>query len=311
MTVATLTRVVVVICTHNPDENRLSRVIDSVLSNRNVPYRVVLIENASSNTEYLSGLNHYPIEILMENRIGLAFAKHTGMLQQKKNELLVFVDDDNLLNNDYLVKALQFANASKDIGVFGGQTRPAPNLNCPKWKEPFLPYLGIRTFKQSVIVRDASLHWNVAQPIGAGMCIRPEVTRYILKKSELKNFFLLGRIGKRTGSGEDAFIANQSVHLTLKWALKKDLILIHEINTDRLRVRYLVRLFYNYGYSDVLLNLANATPPPYPYPRNLINALMLYVYFAKKGRSGVIIGLRQMGIYIASRKFTSLNDTLG
>jgi hypothetical protein len=306
-----LSRVVVVICTHNPDAEKFVRVLESIFENKNTHYRVVIIENASSKSDYLSQIKDFPVEILVEEKVGNSYARHTGMQQQLSNELLIFVDDDNLLSSNYFENALDFSNQFRDVGVFGGQSHPSHDLKCPSWKLPLLPYLGIRTLeKQSPDIQNSTLHWNEAQPIGAGMCIRPEVTRHFLASSQIHKYFALGRVGKKTCSGEDSFIANQCAHLGLRWAITKDLNLIHEINQKRLDTRYLVRLLFNYGYSDVILDSANSTTPSYPYPRSIIQALARYIYFARNGRSGMIIGLRQIGIYFASRKLRSSKNAL-
>lgn len=306
-----LSRVVVVICTHNPDAKKLARVLESVFENKNAHYRVVIIDNASSNSDYLSQLKQFPIEVMFEENVGNSYARYKGMQQQLNNELLVFVDDDNLLSNNYIEKALDFANEFQDVGVFGGETLPSRDLKFPSWKIPLLPYLGIRTLDQkSPFIKESTLAWNEAQPIGAGMCIRPEVTRHFLASSQIPKYFALGRVGRKTCSGEDSFIANQCAHLGLKWAISKDLRLVHEINPNRLHIKYLVRLLFNYGYSDVILDSANSSLPSYPYPRGIIQAFARYMYFARNGRSGMIIGLRQLGIYFASRKFRSLDNAL-
>lgn len=302
-----LSRVIVVICTHNPDRTKLLKVIELVLANSNVVFRIILVENKSSNLQYLSDLKNFPIEIVREDKIGNSYARFTGMQKQSENELLVFVDDDNYISPNYLEKALDFANTFPDIGAFGGNTTAVSTLNIPTWKSPFLPYLGVRSMQEELIIKNASLNWNEAQPIGAGMCIRPEVTHYFLQKAALENYFSLGRVGKRTCSGEDAFIANQCHHLNLKWGLTNSLTLIHDIKLERLNVKYLVRLLYNYGYSDVILDRANETEPAYPYPRNAKEALLRYLYFARKGRSGLILGLRQFGLYVAFRKFNRVH----
>jgi hypothetical protein len=77
-------------------------------------------------------------------------------------DILVLVDDDNLLEPDYLKLALDISRDNPEIGAFGGISRAriaGPAL--PRWKERLLLFLGVRDYGSDVIT--STENW----PLGA------------------------------------------------------------------------------------------------------------------------------------------------
>ncbi len=137
-------------------------------------WEIALIDNASD--EPLSarvGLSWHPHgKQVREERLGLTHARLRG-LAETSADLLVFVDDDNVLNANYLETALTIANAWPILGAWGGQclaefeVSPAPHLM------PHIQSLAIRACD-----RDSWSNlptWSEAFPYGAGMCVRRKV----------------------------------------------------------------------------------------------------------------------------------------
>src|ERR1700722_2249773 len=95
----------VIICSHNPRENYLRRVLDALRA-QTLPaqeWELLLVDNAS--TEPLAGrfdLSWHPnARHVREEKTGLTPARLRG-IAEANGELLVFVDDDNVLRSDYL-----------------------------------------------------------------------------------------------------------------------------------------------------------------------------------------------------------------
>ena len=96
----------VIICTYNPEVRLIKRAIHSVLQqNTSLEFELIIVDNCSSN----NFLNHIEIEnlfnnnvrVLKESKQGLAYARIKGIVNAKY-EIIVFVDDDNELSNDYI-----------------------------------------------------------------------------------------------------------------------------------------------------------------------------------------------------------------
>ena len=109
----------VIICTHNPRPNYLRRVLDA-LRRQTLPmdqWEVLIIDNASRGrlTAATWDLSWHPrARIVREEEIGLSVARMRGM-KEAAADILVFVDDDNVLDPDYLMQLLAaFRNDLRD-----------------------------------------------------------------------------------------------------------------------------------------------------------------------------------------------------
>jgi len=297
-------KICVVVCTHNPIIEKLSRVIKCIDENRKTSdFRLVIIDNASNNSGEIQNLCNGSTEYFYEGQKGNSHARYRALKMLRRDELLIFVDDDNYIAPNFVEQVTRISAMHPECGCFGGRSYPSPYLKRARWKIDLLPYLGIIDRGSEVKLGDATLNWNNLEPIGAGMCVRPEVVKVCLDSIEKQDsYFELGRAGTSLLSGEDSFIARQTTKLNLQYGYFPDLKLIHDIKPERLRLVYLAKLLYGYGKSDVILNETLEAKPAYPYPKNTFECLMRYFYISKKGFAGLIIGFRQFGQFFASKK---------
>src|SRR5690606_36429772 len=88
--------------------------------------------------------------------------------------LIVFVEDDNVLAEAYLVRAMYFADASPRIGVFGGRIVGDFDVPPPPKIRPALPFLALRDLgdEEIHVSWDARPDFDVP---GAGMALRRDV----------------------------------------------------------------------------------------------------------------------------------------
>lgn len=130
----------VILCTHNPRPDYLARTL-SALQIQTLAleqWELLLVDNASeqilASTIDLSW--HPQSRHIRENQLGLTPARLRG-IQEATSETLVFVDDDNVLNADYLEIALSISQTSPIIGAWGGQIRAEFEVPPPVWAEPY------------------------------------------------------------------------------------------------------------------------------------------------------------------------------
>src|SRR5690348_12350374 len=98
----------VIICTHNHRLEYLSRTLEA-LRVQTLPmaeWELLLIDNASRSAVAASvNLTWHPnARHIREEVLGLTPARLRG-IQEARGKLVVFVDDDNLLDPDYLTNA--------------------------------------------------------------------------------------------------------------------------------------------------------------------------------------------------------------
>jgi glycosyltransferase involved in cell wall biosynthesis len=216
-------------------------------------WELLLIDNASDDilaSEVDLSWNPSARHI-REDELGLTPARLRG-IEESQAEVLVFVDDDNVLEIDYLATVLQISKDYSFLGTWGGQIVPGFEETPPEWTKPFWVALAIREFNED--------HWsNIVNqyettPCGAGMCIRKSVaekySELVKQDSRRKS---MGRKGKKLTSYEDSDMAFTACDMGLGTGRFAKLRLTHLMPPERLQEDYLLRLIESSTYSGVIV----------------------------------------------------------
>lgn len=247
----------VVICTHNPRTEYLLKVLNA-LSCQTLSYdlwELLLIDNASNRklAEEVDLTWHPNAYHIREERLGLTPARLRG-IKESNTEVLIFVDDDNVLDRTYLKTALGISKKYPFIGAWGGQIFGEYEVSPPDWAKPYLCYLAIREFEQ---VQWSNLIYLLeTTPSGAGMCIRKQVgdKYHSLTQSSIERINL-DRVGQGLTSAGDSDLAFTACDIGLGMGLFPDLKLTHLIPKERLEKEYFLRLLEGIAYSHTALKI--------------------------------------------------------
>jgi glycosyltransferase involved in cell wall biosynthesis len=244
----------VVICTHNPKRDFLEKTLKALkLQNLALEaWEVLLIDNAS-DVDKISGFDlswHSKARIVCEEKLGLTYARLRG-IQEASGEILIFVDDDNILNQNYLEKVYEIAKGWPMLGAWGGQCLPNFETDPPIWTKEYWEYLGIRTFEDD---RWSNLPQWEATPIGAGLCVRKNVAEvYAHSLQNDPRRINLDRQGNTLLSCGDMDFAYTACDMGLGIGIFTDLKLLHLMPPNRLEESYLLRMVEQAVYSRVML----------------------------------------------------------
>lgn len=246
----------VIICTHNPRHDYLNQVLKALKSQTLVleQWELLLIDNASQQLLSLEiDLSWHPnARHIREEQLGLTPARLRG-IQEAEGETLVFVDDDNVLDSDYLEVTLKISEEWLLIGAWGGQIRPDFEEEPPAWTKPHWPMIAIREFDRDKW-SNAS-YCNETTPCGAGLCIRKVVgTKYAELIREQPERAGMDRKGKLLTSCGDSDLALTACDISLGTGMFQSLKLTHLIPVTRLQEDYLLKLAEGTSYSMALLN---------------------------------------------------------
>jgi len=260
----------VIVCTHNPKRDYLDKVLTALKSQTLFYERweLLLIDNASekilsSEIDLTWHPNAYHIR---EEKLGLTPARLRG-IREAKAETLVFVDDDNVLDSDYLEITLGISKDFPFLGAWGGQIKGDFETTPPDWAKPHLPQLAIREFEQDKWSN--LLHQHETTPCGAGMCVRKVVAQKyadLLKHDSLRlglDRKGIARQGEILLSCGDSDLAFTSCDVGLGTGQFTALKLTHLIPASRLTEEYLIRLVEGITYSHIILDsFRGKTPTP-------------------------------------------------
>ncbi len=248
----------VVICTHNPRVHYLSATLDG-LRDQSLSFdawEVLVIDNRSDTA--VSGLLdlswHPNAKVIIENELGLTPARLRG-IRESIGELIVFVDDDNVLDPDYLKNSAELAVLNPSLGIFG-----AANI-IPEYEKP-LAYKHLNGLTQFLALRERnSDKWGTdledgeSTPFGAGLVIRRHLARSWADSLEQAggNRRGLGRRGTSLGSAEDVDMAWHCVIEGFAKGTFARLRMVHLIPAFRTLPKYFARLIRGVGYSNAIL----------------------------------------------------------
>ena len=245
----------VIICTHNPREDYLLRVLGA-LKRQTLPtdqWELLLIDNASAEPlDCKYDLSWHPnARHVLEKELGLTPARLRG-IREACADLLVFVDDDNVLPVEYLQTALKISQEYPFLGAWGGGCEPEFEMSPPVWIMPYLANLAIFNINRPSWTNQYFDYR--CTPIGAGMCIRKIAAQKYLETVKMRNSSEhLDRRGGELVSCGDHDMAYCALDLGLGVGLFPDLKPIHLIPNKRLEKDYVLKLLEADAYSAYML----------------------------------------------------------
>ena len=293
----------IIICCYN-SASRLEKTIQHIALQKQVSFsfEVVLVDNNSTDKtsviakELFLRYNIANYQIVYESTTGLIYARKCGVLNAK-HDILVFCDDDNWLEVNYLFNVALGFKTYPDAGILGSWSEPVFNENqiIPEWfdlvKECF------------AIIDKPSFDRERYFVVGASMAIQKKIADLILNEE----FQFTGRKGNLLLSGEDNEICEKTIKLGYKVYQLRNLKFTHYLPPNRLTWDYVIRLYIGFGHGDMhrslltynksfvrlyagysLLNFIKILKSPLPF---------LFFLFNKKGAISALPFYRIHGCY--------------
>jgi glycosyltransferase involved in cell wall biosynthesis len=252
----------VCICTHSPDEKILEKVLRAVVAQTlsRKRFQVLIIDNA--NPSPLS-LNQFPYSLLSlgnvrcqvvrEPRLGIAYARIRA-LKMSKAEAVVFIDDDNVMEKNFLRRAVEILARHPGVGCFSGKINLPEEAAVPKWVLPLSASLAVRDVGEEPIVDWFRGDWAQWVPAcTASMVLRKKVAEAFLQNhASRSDFYGFGRKGRQNlMSGEDFLIALSAADVGLQCGYFPALRMSHYLRSDRFSLRYFAKLMYSFAITDL------------------------------------------------------------
>lgn len=247
----------VILCTHNPRRDYLTRVLESLQGQTLAPSRweLILVDNASKvklsdefDLSWQSNARH-----VLEPKLGLTHARLRGA-RESIGECCLLVDDDNVLDADYLETGMSLMNTYPKLGAWGGQCVPEYEVEPPDWLFVYQHLLAINVFEGNTPAATA----NDPNPVGAGMFVkRKYLDRYYESTSKSSIRQSLDRSGNDLTSGGDKDILNEVRTWGGDVGLFEALKLTHLIDKGRLTEDYMVRLIEGVTYSSLIMHFSS------------------------------------------------------
>jgi len=244
----------VIICCYN-SEDRLRPTL-SALANQtteNVQWEIILVNNNSNDNTSEVAQQLWdefncavPFEIVDEQEPGLSYARRKGV-SVALGEYILFCDDDNWLNENYIANACQIMDNDPLVGALCGKNiavyEKQPDEFVIQYEEAFA--VGHNNL-------DSCYLDGRRAPWGAGLVLRKQ----FLDKLESLSFLSLlsDRKGSELSSGGDTELCYLLRLCCYKWKYDTLLELKHYIPKERSNFEYLKKLYYGFGKANLVID---------------------------------------------------------
>ena len=135
--------ITLIICTYNR-EKYIGLLLDSIAKNDypTTDYEIVLVDNnCTDNThgvceQFTAAHPEVILRYVVEPKQGLSAARNKG-IKEAKGDIIIYVDDDALVDSDYIrIYAEHFA-AQPETMAAGGPIEPLYETSEPAWMSPY------------------------------------------------------------------------------------------------------------------------------------------------------------------------------
>lgn len=131
----------IIVCCFN-SAKRLPRTLEHLSRQTgvaNIHWEVILINNNSIDnteeiavTEWVNYKRDISLKIVNESRTGLSHARERG-INEARYSYIIFCDDDNWLDEEYVRRVFEKLSANERIGVLGGCGQAVSEIDFPVW----------------------------------------------------------------------------------------------------------------------------------------------------------------------------------
>jgi glucosyl-dolichyl phosphate glucuronosyltransferase len=242
----------VILCSYNGGK-KLNRVIESVIKQNDygkLVNKFLLVDNNSNdNTSQIMKKfedKYSNIKYILEKQQGLSYSRLAGILQAN-TEWIIFVDDDNALEQGWIKSAEEYIRKNSNVGAFGGTVIPEFDIHLSNREKDILAvvYPGLACTHLSIndVDYDASKHPNEV-PYGAGLVIRTYPLIELSKNGWLR---ATGRIGNKLAAGDDTEMCNSIKRYNYEFGFNPNMIIKHLIEKRRLNLNYLIKMYQGFA----------------------------------------------------------------
>ncbi|OUJ73152.1 glycosyltransferase [Hymenobacter crusticola] len=243
----------VIICCYNSAKKlpqTLKHLADQQVDS-NVEWELIIVNNNSKDQtvavvqeEWAKYTSSVTCTIVNESKPGLSFAREAGV-NKARYDILIFCDDDNWLNSNYVQTAYGIMQDNSYFGIVGGNNTAVAESDFPSWFEELKSEYACGTQGDKDGVTKRFYIW------GAGMVIRKKIFEELKEKQFTSQ--LSDRKGVELSSGGDSEICFGAILLGYELAYSSKLQLKHFMSSDRLQWSYVVRLMLGHAKASYKL----------------------------------------------------------
>ncbi len=250
----------VIICCFN-SASRIGATLQHLVTQKNISlssWEVIIVDNGSTDKTAENATllwESFDVEkptckIVFEPIPGLSSARKKG-INAAIFKYVLFCDDDNWLEENYLSDSLNIMQSSPQIGALGGTGSPVFED-----KEP--PYFWINQFHALAVGNQSDVEGDITDGrgvvYGAGMVLNKAAFTILQEKYQFQ-FLLSDRIGNNLVSSGDHELCLALRKIGYRIFCSYSLKFKHFIPKQRTTIHYYKKLFLGFGISYAMLHV--------------------------------------------------------
>jgi glycosyltransferase involved in cell wall biosynthesis len=293
----------IVVCTYN-GKDKLSKTLNSIKQLQvNCNWELIVIDNASNDgtgefvKEFLRDFE-LDWQLIVEKKPGLIYAKLCG-LKVAKYDVLLYCDDDNILDKNYLQIGFELLQKNATIGALGGSGIPVFEKEKPNWFDTYSYSFAVGPQSS----KDGILKEYPAELYGAGTFFRKELLLNYIEKGFQS--VLTGRTGTNLVSGEDVELCYLIQLSGYKIGYDHRLIFEHIMPENRMKWDYYIRL-----KQGISLSVCRLLPYHCLFKNPRASSLFFLGHWLKQTIFSTLVNLRQKSVGLFLRKSKTSKELL-
>ncbi len=220
-----------------------------------IEWEMIVVDNASTDNTgrlaekmYRESNCRAAFRVVREITPGLSAARNRG-LNESKHDYVIYCDDDNHLENDFVELSYRIMSSDPQIGVLGGQSIAEFDVPPPGWFKAWQNSFAIG--KQGDIAGDVT--WTRGYVWGAAMVVNRAALKGLVSKGFRSR--LTDRKGNALSAGGDTEICYALRNAGYKIWYDPRLKFRHHIPEDRIDWMHLRKLFKGFGKASGILDI--------------------------------------------------------
>jgi len=246
-----------------------------------VSWEIVVVNNrCTDDTDAILAKHTGPLPVrrVFEDKQGQSHARNAAAMAAL-GELIVWTDDDVLVESRWLSEMLAAARVRPEFSFFGGPIEPWFEHDPPKWLLDNWPAInGAFAFRD---LGTEAFEFDLKRlPYGANYAMRTSVQREFLYNPRL------GRVATGEIRGEETDVLHKLLAASHRGGWVPTAKVQHFIPADRLTLDYIRRFFQGIGHTEFIRKnpeLDRSVIGLWERPRTLVNALqaeLRYRYYS-------------------------------
>jgi glycosyltransferase involved in cell wall biosynthesis len=247
----------IIICTHNPNEFVFKKLLNAIeeLDIHLIKHEIIIVDNNSRmpihDRQFVIGFVNRKsnVKILVEPKPGLTAARIAG-INKAHYDWLIFFDDDNEPNVDYLRNAMFVIHTNPNVGLLGpGRIEVVFTEAVRSWLYDVVDLFQERN--DDIYKIDNQRHWQLCYPYGTGLVVNKVIADEYKKRVLSGSYTISDRKGKSLSSGGDIQIVWTGIDMGYFTGVFPLISLKHNIEVSKANLMYLVRQQYGTASSYI------------------------------------------------------------